>query len=132
MPTAEVIAFRDRLATIPLGNDESVKVDYFGPGFVDVRYQSPEAGLSDPTASTSWPRVQEIVTQLAALGLPQSNFTFNTDGFKKGASVHLGGCSKLKAEEPHWASAELVAALTHSGITFPVGVHVGFCGDVYD
>lgn len=130
MPTPEVVAFRDRLATITLGHDESLGVDVFAPGYVQVRYKSPEAGLADPTASASWPRVQEIMTQLAALGLPQSNFVFITDDTKKGASLHLGKCSNAEAEDPLWASAALVAALTHSGITFPVGVHVGFCTDV--
>ena len=131
MPTPEVIAFRDRLATIDLGDDESVTADYFAPGFVEVRYESPDAGLSDPTTAASWPRVQEIVSQLTALGLRQSNFVFFTDGYTKGAELHLGECAELAVEEPHWASAELVAALTGSGIEFPVGVSSGFCEDAY-
>jgi hypothetical protein len=132
MPTPEVVAFRDRLAAIQLGEHEKLTVDYVAPGHVQVRYKSPEAGLPDPTASASWPRVQEIMTQLAALGVPQSNFVFITDDTKKGASLHLGKCSRVDAEEPHWASAELVAALNSSGITFPVGMSIGFCGDVED
>lgn len=132
MPTPEVVAFRDRLAAITLGDAEKVTVDYSAPGFVEVRYQSPEAGLSDPTASASWPRVQEIVTHLAALSLPQSNFVFITGGSKNVVDLHLGECSKLEAEEPHWASAELVAALTNSGIKFPVGVSSGYCIDALD
>jgi hypothetical protein len=35
----------------------------------------------------------------------------------------------VEDEDPHRVSAELVAALTHSGITFPLGVSVGFCDD---
>lgn len=70
MPAAEVVAFRDRLAAITLGEDESAAVSEVAPGYVEVRNESPEAGLADPTDVASWPRVQEIVSQLAALGLP--------------------------------------------------------------
>lgn len=128
MPTPEVVAFKDRLAAIPLGHGESVVVEYFVPGFVGVRYISPDAGLADPTASASWPRVQEIVTQLAALDLPQSNFVFVTDKFsRKLSSVHLGACSKVQSEGQAWP--QLAAALTSSGINFPRGVSSGYCDD---
>jgi hypothetical protein len=133
MPTADVVAFRNRLATVPLGDDESVEVSYFIPGFVEVRYESPEAGLADPSASASWPRVKEIVSQLATLGLPQSNLVFYTDRFhENGASLHLGECSEVDDDEPLWKSAELVAALTDSGIEFPLGVSSGFCNDPHN
>lgn len=128
MPTPEVVAFKDRLTAIPLGHGESVGVDYFLPGYVEVRYISPDAGLADPTTSASWPRVQEIVTQLAALDLPQSNFVFVSDKFSKNlSSLHLGACSKVESEGQAWP--QLAAALTSSGINFPRGVSSGFCDD---
>jgi hypothetical protein len=130
MPTPDVVAFKDKLVAIPLGKDESVTVDYFvAPSYVEVRYKSPDAGLADPTTSASRPRVEEVLTQLAALDLTQSNFVFITDDNKKGASLHLGGCTKVEPEEPHWASAQLAAALTSSGIKFPRGMSSGFCDD---
>jgi hypothetical protein len=131
MPTPDVIAFRDRLVAVELGDDESVSLDYVTPVFVFVRYVSPEAGSSDPAAMASWPRVREIVSELAALGLPQSNFVFNVEGYASGADLYLGACADVDEEEPNWASAELVDALTSSGLEFPLGVSVGFCNDPY-
>jgi hypothetical protein len=132
MPTPDVLAFREGLAAIELGDDETVSVDYSAPGYVFVRYFSPEAGRSDPTALGSWPRVREIVSEIAALGLPQSNFVFSTDDFATGASLHLGDCAQLSDENANWRSAELAAALASSGAGLPVGVSSGFCDDAHE
>jgi hypothetical protein len=130
MPTPEVVALRDRLAAIPLGDEEKLVVDYFAPGYVEVRFQSPDAGLADPTTAASWAGVLEAVSQLAALDLPQSNFVACNEGCKRGASLYLGECSEVDDEdEPGWASPELVAALKRSGIEFPRGVESGYCND---
>lgn len=130
MPTPEVVALHDRLVAIPLGDEEKLIVGYFVPGYVEVRYQSPDAGLTDPTQAASWPGVQEAVSQLAALGLPQSNFVACTEWCKEGASLYLGECSAVDDEdEPGWASPELVAALKRAGIEFPHGVESGYCND---
>jgi hypothetical protein len=135
MPTPDVIALRDRLVAIEVADDETVSLEYFAPGYIMVRYFSPEAGRSDPTAVANWPRVQEVVSEIAAMGLPQSNFVFSTDfsdGYASGASVHLGDCAQIEGENPGWASAELATALTSSGIEFPLGMSSGFCDDAHE
>jgi hypothetical protein len=132
IPPPDVLAFRDRLAAIELGDDESTVLEYAAPGYVMVRYYSPEAGRTDPTTSASWPQLQRVAEEVAALGLPQANIVVSTEDFDHGASVHLGDCDELGDGAENWASDELAAALASSGIEFPLGVSSGFCDDAHE
>jgi hypothetical protein len=130
MPTPEVLALRDRLSAIELGDGESLELEYFSPGYIEVRYRAAGAGRTDPTALPGWGRIQEAVSQVAALRLPQANFVFQgPDMGDPTASLHLGACDVVADESKDEASAELVASLTNSGIEFPLGVASGFCNE---
>lgn len=130
MPTPDVLALRDRLSAIELGDEESLELEYFAPGYIEVRFRAPGAGRTDPTALPSWAQVGEAVSQVAALRLPQSNFVLQgTGNWAPTASLYLGECVVIADESQDEASAELVTALSASGIEFPLGVGSGFCND---
>jgi hypothetical protein len=130
MPTADVVALRETLGTVDPTEDESFWLEYDFPDYIEVRFRSVEAGLSDPTTAANWPQVQEAVSQIAALKLPQSNFVIWDEGYEHAAFLHLGDCADVSEDEPQFESAELVAALVSTSIDFPLGIGEGFCNDV--
>lgn len=131
MPTPDVIALHDRVAAIQVGDDEELLLDYFAPGYALVRYISPDAGLTDPTASASWPRLQEAVSEIKEGGPPAVNLVFHTEGSANGGTLHFGECATLAEDHANWASAELFAALTSANPQIAAGVGAGFCDDAY-
>jgi hypothetical protein len=130
MPPSDVIALRDRLAAIELGDEESLALENFSPGYIEVRYQAPGAGGTDPTALPGWNRVRDAVSEVAAFRSPQANVVFqDTVDWAQTASLYLGACDVIADESRDEVSAQLVASLMSSGIEFPLGVASGFCNE---
>ena len=130
-PPDSVLRLRTALRALAVGDEESVEVWNYHPGYIEVSFFPAEPrAIDEPADSVAWPRVSQALQLIADAHIALANFVYYYESTSDSSTfapnnVHLGVCATEVRKAP--GDDALWEALAASNPQLPDGSGAGYC-----